>query len=565
MVKKQNWKNLAQKVEKPVISSDSEIDLDEEDLSFLQEFGQHSQFLLNFERNLKQKTVPVERLPIKDSKGRLKSSTVVEESIDLNEIKEVEVFEKKKIQRENRSDGSQGSCEDDGESLCDNGDARKTIPKVIPQKRKTDKSDGAKVENAKKSKICQEPQNIAKNPELTGLGTNNDVKTPKKQTICEIKELIASNANLILEDPQKHFKLIKTFDIYLSDSRASVKKLGLMSLLQIYMDILPLYKIRKLTPLELEQKLSRDVLLIREYENSLVKLYQSYLQTIERILKSAKSRDDIDLTTTCLYCISQLLLTKPHFNYKLNLLTVLISNLTLKHDSPLKLCCNTVIEIFKTDLVGESTRDCVKLMSDLIHKHQVSPPVLDTFLHLNLSEPSSITKLPTKKHKDSVGHITKRQKKVSKHLLEAQTELASAEASYDKSQSTALQSETLKYLFLTYFRILKNPTNLTSAALEGLAKFAYLINVDFFSDILTLLKGFIKRGGREAVQCVSAAFGILDKVAVESDLREFYVGLYGELIRLAARPGVCEVDKGEVGMVVGALESMIRKREVLKD
>ena len=96
MVKKQNWKKLAQKVEKPVISSDSEIDLDEEDLSFLQEFGQHSQFLLNFERNLKQKTVPVERLPIKDSKGRLKSSTVVEESIDLNEIKEVEVFEKKK-------------------------------------------------------------------------------------------------------------------------------------------------------------------------------------------------------------------------------------------------------------------------------------------------------------------------------------------------------------------------------------------------------------------------------------------------------------------------------------
>jgi nucleolar complex protein 3 len=55
------------------------------------------------------------------------------------------------------------------------------------------------------------------------------------------------------------------------------------------------------------------------------------------------------------------------------------------------------------------------------------------------------------------------------------------------------QTETLKLLFVLYFRILKNdrPTPLLSAALRGISRYAHQVNVDFFRDLMAVLKGHI--------------------------------------------------------------------------
>lgn len=46
---------------------------------------------------------------------------------------------------------------------------------------------------------------------------------------------------------------------------------------------------------------------------------------------------------------------------------------------------------------------------------------------------------------------------------------------------------------MLYFRILKNPdpTPLLPAALNGIAKFAHLVNIDFFKDLMKVLKELI--------------------------------------------------------------------------
>lgn len=48
---------------------------------------------------------------------------------------------------------------------------------------------------------------------------------------------------------------------------------------------------------------------------------------------------------------------------------------------------------------------------------------------------------------------------------------------------------------MLYFRILKNPrpTPLLPAALRGISKFAHLVNVDFFKDLLKVLKELMQR------------------------------------------------------------------------
>lgn len=56
-------------------------------------------------------------------------------------------------------------------------------------------------------------------------------------------------------------------------------------------------------------------------------------------------------------------------------------------------------------------------------------------------------------------------------------------------------TETLKLLFVLYFRILKNPspTPLLPAALQGISRFAHLVNIDFFKDLMKVLKELISR------------------------------------------------------------------------
>lgn len=94
------------------------------------------------------------------------------------------------------------------------------------------------------------------------------------------------------------------------------------------------------------------------------------------------------------------------------------------------------------------------------------------------------------------------------------------------------QTETLKLLFALYFRILKNPrpSPLLPAALSGISKFAHLVNIDFFKDLLKVLKDLISlesdqfedsdneaaqptSGGLDGVQhrllCIVTAFELL--------------------------------------------------------
>jgi len=50
-------------------------------------------------------------------------------------------------------------------------------------------------------------------------------------------------------------------------------------------------------------------------------------------------------------------------------------------------------------------------------------------------------------------------------------------------------------LFVLYFRILKNPvpTPLLPVALQGISKYAHLVSVDFFRDLMRVLKDLVTR------------------------------------------------------------------------
>lgn len=150
------------------------------------------------------------------------------------------------------------------------------------------------------------------------------------------------------------------------------------------------------------------------------------------------------------------------------------------------------------------------------------------------------------------------------------------------------QTETLKLLFVLYFSILKSPSvpgSMLGSALEGLARFAHRVNVDFFRDLLSVLRVHInnakesmesldigreggnshqdgesgasltsmvpdgtnptqaERGTREALLCLVTAFELLSGQgeSLNIDLSDFVSHLYSILLPLSLNPNIEEI------------------------
>jgi len=173
-------------------------------------------------------------------------------------------------------------------------------------------------------------------------------------------------------------------------------------------------------------------------------------------------------------------------------------------------------------------------------------------------------------------HLSKKARKALKERKEIEKEMKEAEASIDKEERAANQTETLKLLFVLYFRILKNPapTPLLPAALQGISKYAHLVSIDFFRDLMSVLKDLATRapyptGGehddgvdstytpqekshalaanaRHQLSCILTAYELLSGQgeALTIDLSDFTNQLYALIQSLSLAP---EIDAASIG------------------
>jgi nucleolar complex protein 3 len=65
-----------------------------------------------------------------------------------------------------------------------------------------------------------------------------------------------------------------------------VSRRALLSLMAVFSDILPGYRIRKLSDAELDVKVTKAVQKTRNYEAALLKAYQSYVRLLRGVVSS---------------------------------------------------------------------------------------------------------------------------------------------------------------------------------------------------------------------------------------------------------------------------------------
>ncbi|RHZ68806.1 hypothetical protein Glove_293g11 [Diversispora epigaea] len=409
---------------------------------------------------------------------------------------------------------------------------------------------------------------------------NNNNENNSDQYIIQKKEELAETSQKITEDPENNIGQLKYLREFAKDENLTIKKLALLTQLVVYKDILPGYRIRILSDKEKDVQVSKEIKKIRHSEQSLLVNYQEYLRSLEAALK------DKSCAEVALQCVCDLLTSVTHFNFRINLMMAIVQMMSINRFTKMSaMCCNAIIKVFKEDESGEASLDAVKLITKMIKskKYNVHEEVLNTFLHLRLrdeldikqksNDENSNNKIKGIKRKrdkhEPIKHLTRKMKKLEKERKIIENEMKEAEAVVDKEEKEKTHTETLKLVFTTYFRILKyaKTSPLLLSVLEGLAKYAHLINVDFFNDLLEVLKKIMIRSSNTLVEdsninnddynspqrldikcsllCIITAFQLLSGQgeALNIDLKDFYTHFYKILIQLALNSNMEKSEK----------------------
>lgn len=407
-----------------------------------------------------------------------------------------------------------------------------------------------------------------------------------EELFSQRKARIAEIGTGLLSDPEKHISTLKELVEMCSDEDKNISQLALLSSVAVLKDIIPGYRVRLPTEKELEMKVSKEIKKMRDYESTLLKCYQTFLQKLITLGKGSS------LHQIAVRCMCILLEAIPHFNYRDSLLGAVIPHMSSIEDLNRRLSCAAIRSVFLNEGKhrGEATVEAVQLIADFVKRNhcRLHPDTIDVFLSLSFYEDLS-------RHNESKsdGKNRYRQKnknndlkpsgpeksenKVKKHQLaarlreEVEEDFKAASSAPDSSECRRMQTQTLAAVFETYFRILKcsldpqldrriNPTNgermhhgfglrpLLVPCLDGLGKFSHLINVDFMGDLLAHLQKLAAadstlntRSGTclqlmltvpERLRCCIVAFKIVrsNLDALNIDLREFFVQLYNLLL-----------------------------------
>ncbi|CAN8233721.1 unnamed protein product [Cochlearia groenlandica] len=458
-------------------------------------------------------------------------------------------------------------------------------------------------EKAKKSK--KEAKRHEK--ELPDEIIQEEEEAPQAAVLAELKEELSAEETFennknklaelgmnLLSDPEANIKSLKEMLDFTKVANTKIVKLCLLSLLSVFKDIIPGYRIRLPTEKELEMKVSKEVKKTRFYESNLLKAYKSYLQKLV-----ALERQPV-YNQVATRCICTLLDSVPHFNYRDNLLVSVVKNISSPDEVVRRLCCSTIRSLFTNEGKhgGELTVQAVRMIADQVKSYncQLHPNSIEVFMSIRFDEDigkrerENQDKKKSKKNnkrsrQEEQNQVEENERKKSKREMtskirdEVSADYRGVTYEPDAMERRKMQTETLSAVFATYFRILRNTmfstgesteedTSLHPGAfgshpllapcLDGLAKFTQQLDLDYIGDLMNYLKKLassncvsnnLKQKNSklltvsERLRCCLVAFKVMrsNLNALNVDLQDFFVQLYNLLLEY--RPGR---DSGEV-------------------
>ncbi len=232
-------------------------------------------------------------------------------------------------------------------------DRGQLIPQSTPiPEKETDNDDEDEEEEEVK---VPEEQSSPSPPKPTSVV---ELMAERESKLAETKQTIVTLCDAIMKNPYDEISRLKQLRLLLNLGdpliSVTVRKLTMLSLVELFRDIVPGYRIRSLKETikddneemkipkhkqKTRETLSKDVKVIRHFEQTLLKHYQQFLHFLEQCAKknltenspskrqkktTTVSSSKLGLGRLAVQCLCKLLTNLHHFNFRTNLLSVIV-------------------------------------------------------------------------------------------------------------------------------------------------------------------------------------------------------------------------------------------------
>lgn len=212
---------------------------------------------------------------------------------------------------------------------------------------------------------------------------------PVKQQIRNAKEELAKLASALNEEPYANAGAFKALTKIGESNIPAVVTLSLVSRMAIYKDLIPGYRIRPVIEGGARgDKLSKEVRTIQTFEQSLVSGYQTYVKELARYAKTRRGEAGWDgIASIAITCASSLLTTHPHFNFRSDLINILVWKLSSQRtDEDFEKSLSALSTLFAKDDEGRPSFEAISTLCRMMKAKDffVHESVVNLFLHLRL-------------------------------------------------------------------------------------------------------------------------------------------------------------------------------------
>ncbi|XP_073155213.1 nucleolar complex-associated protein 3 [Henckelia pumila] len=565
---------------------DEEIQVSDEDLQFINENLEYAGFVSKLDTHSITKHVSrvadanegaLEALYEKRLRKKLKNKEKDESELEVDPVDVLpvktldgELYYRRVKKDSKRDDAESKEAEITGVLKLTKAEKRAKLKKLRKEAKKQSKEE---VWQAPQAEVLDEVQKDLSAEETRDM---------KKYKLAEL-------GTAILADPESNIKSLKEMLEISKDGDGVIVVLALKSVLAVFKNIIPGYRIRLPTEKEQEMKVSKAVKKMRFYESTLLSALKAYIQKLVALQQQSVYK------RVAANCLCTLLAAVPHFNFRESLLAAVVSNISSQDDVVRKFSCSTVKSLFINagKHGGEVTVEAVKLIAELVKAHNclLHPDSIEVFMSLSFDEDlgkpeksdadsrSKGKKSRKRKGVDESNQMPDNERKktrketMSKTREEVNADFKAASFAQDPQEKRRMQSETLSALFQTFFRILKHSVRpvteatlvpggfgshpLLAPCLNGIGKFSHLIDLDFMSDLMNFLRKLAGNSSKigdssknsfqfsvsERLRCCIVAFKVMrnNLDALNVDLQDFFTQFYN--LMLEYRPGR---DEGEV-------------------
>ncbi|XP_075222078.1 nucleolar complex protein 3 isoform X2 [Lycorma delicatula] len=337
----------------------------------------------------------------------------------------------------------------------------------------------------------------------------------REKALAKCRFKIGLLSSSILEDPEQNVSKLAQLNEMLKEYRPelaiTVKKLVSVSLAEIFKDIIPSYQIKHQDDSDI--KLKKETVRLQTFEKSLLKQYRLYLEKVEKMAAVfVKKKGDTRVHSEIVRRINQLVKSKTNAVH------------------------SEVVSVFLSLRLKEINLD---------HEKEIE-----------------LKEKQFKSKRQKLLTMSKKEKKAKKRLALLEQELMETKAEENKQEKQKILTEVTKVIFTVYFRILKrDPTSkLLCNTLEGIAKFAHLINLEFYQDLVNILSRLMENSGLDLHQqllCIQTVLTILSGYgeSLNIDPVRFYTHLYRNILSVHAGRTYCETE-----LILKALDTVVIKR-----